>query len=127
MLKTNPKNFLGLILGFLVAGVLYFPVEVWALRDNPFDLPAGVRYKSQIEEVPKDLVLQAVIIGNEVRTATISNRNYQEQDYIAGRLIKQILPDRVILQEDAQEMVLELKRKPFAVKVRTPGQVSDTN
>ncbi len=91
-----------------------------AQRENPFSLPAGVEFKGRTLPSPGDLKLQAVLEGKTRRIATINNQNFFVGDWVEGREILEIRPDRVILAEGTQRLELKIKRRPFSIRV-TPA------
>ncbi len=110
---------LKLIFPVALLSVLIFNSSAWAEkgRANPFALPSGIEYKGRQLPSANDLALQAVVEGKTRRVATINNRNYLVGDLVHGRKIVEINANHVVLAEGTQFVRLNLKRRPFSIRV----------
>ncbi len=112
------------------------------VRRNPFSLPRGIYYKSKgsgrkprvlepvakkVEEKkeipeppPPPISLQAIVIGEKGRVATINNKNFLVGDRVLGQLVISIDDERVLLLDKTQTKVLQLNRPKIPVRVSGP-------
>ncbi|MGB3941450.1 MAG: hypothetical protein WBK96_08160 [Candidatus Manganitrophaceae bacterium] len=83
---------------------------------DPFVLPArpsGETAGNDIEkETGKSLFLNAIIHQEDGGTAIINHQIVREKDRIEGMTVREILSDRVILQDGSKE--IELRVEPFS-------------
>ncbi|MFQ5673216.1 MAG: hypothetical protein ACE5G9_08985 [Nitrospinales bacterium] len=103
------------------------PPETPTAPRNPFSLPKGV-YLSSLAPVKKEpppveefgFVLQAIVIGDKGKVATINNQNVREGDLIFDKKILEIKKNQVILRDEKknEDITLTLGSIPFPIRVR---------
>ncbi len=114
------------------------PSMIPELRKDPFSLPPGIRPLSQETPVPHEkkkqqfvdelkpietkpeeipVKLKAVLITDHIRLASIDRFIVTIGDLIHGEKVKEIHPDRVVLEKEGKKRILLLDQTSVKIKV----------